>query len=286
MAMQSFWNPNEQVDLDQNTGQYVQQPPPQLQPPQNGNAQFLAELEQRYGIKAGETDLANLNAKNPEDVAGFKSALDTQFQQRASSNGGGQQTYSVPQNATPTQQWNAQPSAMQGQSDALFKLLMERATQGTAVDRNDPNIRAQVDPVVAQQERASRNYLDDLAERSGPLANLQGERRLAAERSGQAAGAFESEVIGREMAGRRDEIMQALQLYGNRLTVEQQLAMQQELAQLNASLQRESFGIQRDELGLRRDQMGMANDQFLRELALREWMAGDSSDRAWAGFGV
>lgn len=273
-----YWEPGQ---LQQEQQQFQQQ-----QQPQNGHAQFLAELEQRYGIKAGETDLANLNAKNPEDVDAFKSALDTQFQQRASSNGGGQQSYAVPQNATPTQQWNAQPSAMAGQSEALFKMLMERANQGTAVSRNDPNVRAQVDPVVAQQERASRNYLDDVAERSGPLANLQGERRLAAERSGQAAGAFESEVIGREIAARRDEIMQALQLYGSRLSTEQQLELQRELGQLNASLQREGFGIQRDELGLRRDQMGLANDQFLRELALREWMAGDSSDRAWAGFGV
>lgn len=184
----------------------------------------------------------------------------------------------APQYATPAQQWNAQP-AVSPQRDQLFQLLMQRATQGTAVNRNDPNIRAQVDPVVAQQERASRNYLDDVAERAGPLANIQGERRLVAERQGQAAGAFEAEVIGREIAARRDEIAQSLQLYGSLMTADQQMALQRELAQLNASLQREGYGIQRQ-------QLGQANDQFLRELALREWMAGDQSDRAWAGLGV
>jgi hypothetical protein len=155
---------------------------------------------------------------------------------------------------------------------------MARVNQGVNVNRNDPNVRSQVDPVIAQQERASRNYLDDVAERSGPLANMQGERRLVAERQGQAAGAWESEVIGREIAAQRDEVAQRLALAGSMLSDDKRIALQQELSQLDAMLRREGYGLQREG-------MAQGNDQFMRELALREWMAGDQSDRAWAGFG-
>jgi hypothetical protein len=53
------------------------------------------------------------------------------------------------------------------------------------VDANDPTLRAQIDPAVAQMTRSSRSYLDNLAEKGGGLANLQGEQRLASERVGQ-----------------------------------------------------------------------------------------------------
>jgi hypothetical protein len=235
-----------------------------------GNLYDPSDLE---GIKRNTsyTDAAGNSTGMSVDQA-LQNQTNIYGQRAATQQTGGQQ---APQYQTPTQQWNAQPE-MQGRSDDLYKLLMERATQGTAVNRNDPNIRAQVDPVVAQQERASRNYLDEIAERSGPLANMQGERRLAAERSGQAAGAFESEVIGREIAARRDEIAQALQLYGSRLTADQQMGLQRELASLEAALSREGMGLQR--YG-----MDQSNDQFLRELALREFDTTNKWDYAWSG---
>lgn len=276
MAAYNIWNPNpaEQYDLDPETGQYRPRPPgtPQA-PPAPGydiDAFYQRTLGRAPDANERSTDLANIERYG---AAGFES----DFQKRLAPSGGGQASQ-APQYQTPAQQWNAQPSANAGRSDEFFKVLMNRATQGTAVNRNDPNIRAQVDPLTAQMERSSRNYIDDVAERAGPLANIQGERRLAAERTGQAAGQLEAEVIGREISARRDEIAQALMLYGSQLSNEQRLEMERELAQLNAQLQREGFG-------LRRDEMGLQNDQFLRELALREWMAGDQSDRAWAGFG-
>jgi hypothetical protein len=175
----------------------------------------------------------------------------------------------APKNAPTAQQWNSQPAQNQQRSDELFKLLMQRANQGAAVSRTDPNIRAQVDPVVAQQERANRNYLDDVAEKSGPLANLQGERRLMAERGGQQAGAFESEVIGREIGARREEIQQALQLWGSMLSGDQRIALEKELAVLNDNA-RNADRIQ-------------GNDQFMRELALREWVEANQDDYRRSG---
>jgi hypothetical protein len=193
----------------------------------------------------------------------------------ASEGGPKQQT---PQYQTPTQAWNAQPSTQPGAASDLYAMLMQRAQQGP-VTGQDANVRAQVDPVVAQQTRASRGYLNDLAEKAGPLANLQGERRLASERSGQAAGALESEVIGRLQSDREQQIMQALSLAGSQLSDQQRNALQMQLAQLQD--QRAAAGQQ-----LQSQSLSQSNDQFLRELALREANQNNQWDFNWATLGA
>lgn len=240
---------------------------------QSQQAQPQYDLDAFYQRTLGRAPDQNERSSDMANIAKYGAAgFEQDFQKRLAPPGGQQQQ--APQYATPTQQWNAQP-AMQGQSDQLFKLLMERAQQPTAVNRNDPNIRAQVDPVVAQQERASRNYVDDIAEKSGPLANIQGERRLAAERGGQAAGALEAEVIAREQDARRQEIMQSLGLSAQFMTAEQQLALQRELGYLQDA----SRTADRD---LSRQGLLQSNDQFLRELALREFDLTNSWDYNWS----
>jgi hypothetical protein len=186
-----------------------------------------------------------------------------------------EQTPQTPQ--TPTQQWN-QPNPSR---DALFQQLMARATQGTAVNSNDPNIRQQVDPYVAQQERAKRNYLGDVAEKAGPYGNIAGETRMANERFGQQAGLFEGEIIGREIQAKRDEIEQALSLWGSLMSNEQQLALQQQLAELNDRSRTADRSQQNDQFMRSQSQ---ANDQFMRELALREYDTNQGWDYKWAGF--
>lgn len=179
------------------------------------------------------------------------------------------QTGALPKNATPAQQWNAQGGPTAGTGDALIQQLMLRAQQGLNVNRNDPTVRAQVDPFAANVERSRRNYVSDVAERSGPYANIRGEERMAAERAGQQTGAFEAEIIGREVAARRDEIQQALLLWGNQLTNDQRMALERELAQLQDRA--------------RTADRSQANDQFLRELALREYGLTNELDLRWAG---
>lgn len=152
------------------------------------------------------------------------------------------------------------PTGAMGQ---LYQMLMQRATQGLAVDRNDPTIRAQADAYSANAERARRNYLADTAEKSSPYANLQGEARMSAEQMGRDTGAFEAELVAREQVARRNEIAQALASAQGMLSQDQQLALQRELANLNAS-------IQQQQLGLQGRQMGMQNDQFMRSLGLQE----------------
>lgn len=146
------------------------------------------------------------------------------------------------------------PNIPPGVSEELYKMLMARAKQGTAIDKNDPNIRQQADPYAAAQERARRNYLGDVAERSGPLANMRGEQRMAMERAGQASGLFESQLIGRELESRRNEIQHALDSLGARLSEDQRLALQRELGYLNDATSRYGISInganQANQIGL------------------------------------
>lgn len=94
-------------DYDPETGGGIAGLPPnpngdnwfQTNAPSNDAAGFVNDLASKYGIGAGETDIANLAGKNPEDVAAFQAALERQYAQRASSNGGGARGAAAPSSA-------------------------------------------------------------------------------------------------------------------------------------------------------------------------------------------
>jgi hypothetical protein len=170
------------------------------------------------------------------------------------------QTYSGTPGAAPTG-----PTTNQGTQDVLRNTLLQRATQGTAVDRNDPLIRQQADAFAAGQERARRNAVADQAEQfsaegaagSGAQHTLT---RLTNENAARNVGSFEAELVGRELSNRRTEIMQALQGLQGQITADQTMALERELAQLNAQIQKlgihESTSLGRSELALK-DKLGM-----------------------------
>jgi hypothetical protein len=56
-------------------------------------------------------------------------------------------------------------TANQGTQDVVRNSWLQQATQSTQVDPNDPNIKQQVDPFAAQQERQRRDYESAAAER-------------------------------------------------------------------------------------------------------------------------
>lgn len=143
--------------------------------------------------------------------------------------------------------------------DQLVQMLLQRAQQGLDVNRNSEQIRTQADPYAANVERQKRNYLADLAEKGGPLANLGGETRLANERAGQASGLFESQLIGREIEARRTEIQDALTQLGSLLTEQQRMSLQRELAQLDDATRRLQIDQQARQF---RDQLGLQYNQF------------------------
>jgi hypothetical protein len=172
--------------------------------------------------------------------------------------------------------------ALAGKSKALWDMLMQRATQGTAINGNDPNIQQQVQPFAAAQERARRQSESESAERLSArnLADsgaMDVERRIASERAGQATGMFQGELVGRELASRRQEIQEALSGLGGILSNEQELALRQKLAELDATLQREGYGVQRENLGMQRD---LANAQ----LAQRGYEYNTDQSLNWAQF--
>lgn len=224
-----------------------------------------AEAQKAAARAAGlsEAEIQDFLARNPGDTNRTQEA----FANGGDNSGGG---------SSVSQQWNSTQSQTPSAADAFYQQLLQRSQQGLNVSRTDPAIRSQADAFSAQGSRARREYLNDLAESTGPLANIGGEERLSAQRLGQASGAFEAQLMGQEVAARRDEIAQALQLMAGRLTTEQTLALQRELAMLDAQLRREGFGVQRDSMSLQ-------NDQFLRELALREWDTANKWDFNWAG---
>jgi hypothetical protein len=170
-------------------------------------------------------------------------------------------------NQTPAQQWNAQgPSA--GTGNAFMQLLMQRAQPG-AIDNQSAIVRQQVDPAVAQLERAKRNYLGDVAERQGPRGNIDVESRMANERFGTAASTLEADVLGRLYDQQNSDADQALNLWGNQLNTDAGFGLNRELAYLNNSSQTAD--------------RNQAMEQFLRELALREWIAGSELDLRGSG---
>lgn len=137
---------------------------------------------------------------------------------------------------------------------ALYDTLLARSKQGLAVDRNDPAVRGQADAFSANQTRTQRDYISDLAEKAGPNANIRGEERMAAERSGQASGAFEADLMAREITAKRDEIATALSSMQGLLTFEQQQALTKELALMDDAIKRLTLKQQESQFGRGLDQ--------------------------------
>jgi hypothetical protein len=134
----------------------------------------------------------------------------------------------------------------QGTQDTVRNSYLQTIQKGTAVDTNDPNFRMQSDAYGAAQERARRNAIDDSVQ--GNFAQgMQGsgaatvERRMIDEASARNQGQFEAQLVGQELQSRRDEIQNALASLGGMIDNDQKLALQRELAALDAALKRESL---------------------------------------------
>lgn len=209
---------------------------------------FLQPLEQKYRDATGGGDATSQNLTGSQDFRNFIQ--------------NGQMPGSVAQQQTQA----AQPSAMtqwtgsatgatstpvspenDARKNSLFDMLMGRAQQGLGVSRTDPAVRAQADAYSANEERARRNYISDYAEKAGPYANTRGAERMASEKSGQRSGAFEAELMGREINAKRQEISDALQQMGGLLTSDQQMSLQRELSLLDNALRQQSINSGNDQ---------------------------------------
>jgi len=170
---------------------------------------------------------------------------------------------------TPTQAWNSYGS----QSNDFYGQLAQRIGQANApINPNDPTITSQLNPFRAEQTRAARDFISNSAEQQGPYANIQGERRLAAQTAGQNTSDFLGQLMARQQGYNQNNASQALALEGGQLSSDQ-------ARQLQAALGFGGLNLQ-SQLGFAG--LNQSQDQFLRELALRQWQAGDSSNLAWA----
>lgn len=158
----------------------------------------------------------------------------------AAMGGGGARPMAAP---APTGVPAAAAPAQDPRMTGLINDLTTRAHQTLNLDPNDPIIKNQVDAYSANAQRARRDYLGDNAESNSPYATgaQQGAARMTAEKLGQDTSGFQSELMGRELTARRQEIQSALDSMGNLLTEQQRQGLQRELAAADNSLKR--YGI-------------------------------------------
>lgn len=245
--------------MDQNTNPWTQEPQqpkqqPQQQAPQAWDERTFAERFGRPGtpqeLEALESQLGESGIKvsrNAAGVAGKVILPNGQYVDVINSAGlggrGFQWLTGEGGGGGGTSGW-APSDPYAAQRGQLFNLLWQRANQPLNVNPKDPVIAGQVNAFGAQQQRGLRNHLSQLAEQSGPQANLAMETRMGNEKAAQSSGMLQAQLMQNEVNARRQEIMQALSQYGGLLSQEQSMALQRELAALN-------------------------QDRFMRELGLR-----------------
>ncbi len=131
----------------------------------------------------------------------------------------------------------------------MWNRLWAQAQQGLNVDpQTNPVIRAQADAYSANEQRAGRNYIADLAEKAGPYANLRGEQRMVSERIGQRTGANEAGLVADEIKAKRDEIAQALAMLSGQLSGDETRALQEQLALYDNAIREKQVGLQQQGL--------------------------------------
>jgi hypothetical protein len=127
----------------------------------------------------------------------------------------------------------------------------------SAVSANDPALAPQIAAHRAAMDRSQRIAQNEMAERfhgagvstsSSGFVNEIGRSRDAAAQSGAA---YEADLVGREIADRRNQLMQALQLGAGVLSDSERLAAQRELSELDAALRRESMTLQNNQFNSR-----------------------------------
>lgn len=118
-------------------------------------------------------------------------------------------------------------------ASAFFDQLMANVNAVPNVGPDDPTIKAQTDAFAAQQERAKRSSLSQMAEKGGDNANLAAENLALTEAAGQNTGAFGASLMSQERQARRAQIQSMLSVGSSYLTAEQSLALQKELNDMN-----------------------------------------------------
>jgi hypothetical protein len=173
------------------------------------------------------------------------------------------------------------PPVANPEQDARKKALMDQLTQrmqqDLKIDRNDPIIRNQADTYSANAERSRRNYLSEIAEGNSPYATgaMRNEQRMSAEKLGQNTAGFEAQLMGRELAARREEIQSALDSMGNLLTESERQQLQRELADADNALRKYGMDTQNSQFYAN---LSQADKHFYDQLSQQDRLALMDSD--------
>ena len=279
---------------------------------------IIDRLSSKYGVSAGETDVANLAGKNPEDRARFEGELAAQFGRRARSTGGGTNTrppttapplanaygnylntgefsgygtdwgpiieqfqqqqreaqlYAQQQVAELRAQQQAERDRQQAERAALRELISGRLTEASKpVDATAPGIKEILASQRLARQRASERQRSQVAVRLGE-DNLGDSGAFDTAISGieQQRGEGEAsdiaDVLGREHQAKRQELLQLYQMAVASGDAEMARNVQQQLAVIDAAIQRQQLGDIGSRFGL--EQAGI-NSRFGADLGFRK----------------
>lgn len=131
-------------------------------------------------------------------------------------------------------------------SDPLHQTLLSLMTMDpTAVSIDDPALSGAAEAYRRGQERSMQQRIRDAAERHASMGlSDSGAAVSEADRYsmdyGNAIAGYNADLVTNEIAARRNQVMQALQTGAGVLSNEQSLALQEQLAELNAALSQSS----------------------------------------------
>lgn len=162
----------------------------------------------------------------------------------------------------------AAPTVASAFKDALLNMMNQ--TQ-QPVSLSDPTLKPQADAFAVQQQRATQQAREAMAERraaSGQLSDRAGSGAFDSDlrgmlgQQGESIGRFNAGLIGGEAQSRKQQLLQAMGLAGNQVNAEEGRALQERLAQLDAQIRREGIssqtGLGQGDLALR-GELGRGN---------------------------
>jgi hypothetical protein len=173
--------------------------------------------------------------------------------------GAASQTYSSTPGAAP-----GATTTNQGTQDVVRNSYLERATKPITDPRSGEAFRMQADTFAAGRERARRDQTADLAEGlagTGQVGAQTVEQRLIDERSAQARGGFEADLVREDLQNQRADVENALKALGGMISEDQRNKLTEKLAELDAQLKTAALDASTKlggaELNLK-DKLGMA----------------------------
>lgn len=250
---QSIWNPDEQFDLDDETGLYDQQPaatPMQIQP------QYDPDKLNQLAQKAGGMDQAmDWLARNPGDLDRGLTASwgnNNNAQAATSQYSGGNPTAAGAGDAQLSQylQMLQQRDQQQQQQQAqLREILMGQLGQASQpVSVNAPGIREVLAGGRIGLQRGAERERKNAAEMraydgSGGLGGKAFDSDVSGilQRQGESEARMTGDVLGKELQGKRDQLNRLLTLAMSLGDSESARTIQQQLNAIQTQLQQSNF---------------------------------------------